>query len=149
MNGPRDYAPPHIRAIDRDTMNVDLPLPRSLQRAARTDGVSQDTLDTLADEVKRAGALNTSLQERQHPDGGPQGWARHPAIDAPSMARAPTLLENLAEILCRLPFGDMMELAAGVAAAPAAGSSTLPSNEAAMQLANQIHAWARKTYDAR
>lgn len=146
MNGPRDYAPPHIRAVNPPGINQQdmQPLPRSLQRAARADGVSEDTLATLAQEVERAGMLNTSLQERQHPDGGPQGWARHPALDVPTIARQPTLLQDLAEILVRLPFGEMVEMAQGIVLETGTGA-----DPEVMKLATQIHAWARKTYDAR
>lgn len=157
MNGPRDYAPPHIRAVNPPGINPQdmQPLPRSLQRNARTDGVSEDTLATLAEEVQRVGALN--MQER------PVG--KHPALAMPydnptptdpykdiaSMARRPTLLENLAEILCRLPYGDMVELAAGIVSEQPLVSQGQPADVPwqAQQLATCVHAWAKKTYDAR
>lgn len=147
MNGPRDYAPPHIRAVNPPGINPQdmQPLPRSLQRAARTDGVSEDTLATLAQEVERAGALNTSAERV------PRASFAHPAIDAPSMNHMPTLLENLAEILCRLPYGDMVELAAGIVSEQPLVSQGQPADVPwqAQQLATCVHAWAKKTYDAR
>lgn len=152
MNGPKDYAPPRIRAVEHEILHDERPtaLPQSLRRNARTDGVSEDTLATLAQEVERVAGLNTS-PERQ--------VGKHPALampygeraETPSLTRKPTLLQDLAEILVRLPYGDMVELAAGIVSEQPLVSQGQPADVPwqSQQVATCIHAWARKVYDAR
>lgn len=133
-NGPRDYAPPHLRPTPVET--VDPPIPRALRREPQPlpAMIPHDTYETLAQDVERAAAQN--IEARQ--------VGKHPALAMP-YAR-PTLLHDLAEILVRLPFGDMMALATGITAEQAEDE---PAKRDETRLAKQIHAWATKTYEVR
>lgn len=107
------------------------PFPKSLRRAAVNDVDDKKTIHDALDGLAR--------DLDQHMTGG----ATPPPNEDPMAALdrlRPTLLQEVAAVLVSLPFGEMMELTAGIAIER--GAETAAADK--MALATQIHAWAKK-----